>query len=111
MKDKKDKKEENPTIATHREARHHYEILESLEVGIVLVGCEVKSLRDSQCSLAGSFGRFDNPHELVLMNAYIAPYAMGNRENPDSKRPRKLLLHKSQLHKLRARTQEKGLFC
>lgn len=104
MKDKK----ENPTIATHREARHFYEILESLEAGIVLVGCEVKSLRDAQCSLAGSFARFEGK-DLVIQNLYIAPYLQGNRENPEPTRLRKLLLHKSQLEKLRARMVEKGL--
>lgn len=95
-------------INTHREARHYYEILESVEAGIVLVGCEVKSLRDAQCSLVGSFARFEGP-VLYLQNAYIAPYPQGNRENPDPKRLRKLLLHKSQLEKLRGRTTEKGL--
>ena len=106
MKKKEDEK--SKVINTHREARHHYEVLESIEAGLVLVGCEVKSLRDSQCSLVGSFARFEGS-QLFLQNAYIAPYAMGNRENPDPKRLRKLLLHKSQLEKLRVRTQEKGL--
>ena len=104
MKEKK----ENPQIATHREARHFYEILETLEVGIVLVGCEVKSLRESQCSLAGCFARFEGRH-LMVQNLYIAPYPQGNRENPDPRRLRELLLHKSQLEKLHARTQERGL--
>ena len=101
-------KKENPQIATHREARHYYEILETLEAGIVLVGCEVKSLRDAQCSLAGTFARFEGP-DLVVQNLYIAPYLQGNRENPDPRRLRTLLLHKSQLEKLRGRTQERGL--
>ncbi len=106
MKGKKDEK--SKVINTHREARHHYEIFESIEAGLVLVGCEVKSLRDSQCSLIGSFARFEG-NQLLLQNAYIAPYPQGNRENPDPKRLRKLLLHKSQLEKLRIRTQEKGM--
>ena len=104
MKEKK----ENPTIATHREARHHYEILESLEVGIVLVGCEVKSLREAGCSLSGTFARFEGG-DLMVQNLYIAPYLQGNRENPDPRRLRRLLLHKSQLEKLRAQMQERGL--
>ena len=104
MKEKK----EDPLIASHREARHYYEILESIEIGIVLVGCEVKSLRESQCSLAGCFARFEGP-DLVVQNLYIAPYPQGNRENPDPRRLRKLLLHKSQLEKLRTRVQERGL--
>ena len=104
MKEKK----ENPLIATHREARHFYEILETVETGIVLVGCEVKSLRHAQCSLAGTFARFEGP-DLMVQNLYIAPYLQGNRENPDSRRLRKLLLHRSQLEKLKARIQERGL--
>jgi SsrA-binding protein len=109
MAKKKDERKENQkAITTHREARHHYEILDSIEVGIVLVGCEVKSLRDSQCNLAGSFARFEGK-ELFLYNSYIAPYESGSRENPDPKRNRKLLMHKSQLEKFRVRTQEKGL--
>ena len=106
MKEKE--KKENPLIATHREARHFYEILETIEAGIVLVGCEVKSLREAQSSLAGSFARFEGK-DLVIQNLYIAPYLQGNRENPEPTRLRKLLLHRSQLEKLRVRTQEKSL--
>ena len=106
--EKKPEKKVEKQITTHREARHYYEILESLEAGIVLVGCEVKSLRDAQCSLAGSFARFDSG-ELYLVNAYIAPYESGSRENPEPRRNRKLLLHRSQMAKLQARTQERGL--
>ncbi len=108
MGKKEDEKKENKVITTHREARHYYEILESFETGVVLMGCEVKSLREGQASLVGSFARFEGA-ELWLMNSYIAPYEMGNRENPESKRQRKLLLHKAQLQKTQARTQEKGL--
>ena len=104
MKEKKD----NPLIATHHEARHFYEILETVEAGIVLVGCEVKSLREAQCSLAGCFARFEGS-DLVIQNLYMAPYFQGNRENPDPRRVRRLLLHRSQLDKLRARMQERGL--
>ena len=100
-------KKEIKIIHTHREARHYYEILETMEAGIVLAGCEVKSLRDAQCSLAGSFARFEGG-ELMLQNLYIAPYLQGNRENPDPRRLRKLLMHKSQLEKLRSRMQERG---
>jgi SsrA-binding protein len=105
---KDDKKPASTAITTYREARHDYEILESFEAGIVLVGCEVKSLRASLCSLSGSFAGFEKGG-LYLLNAYIAPYDKGNRENPDSKRPRKLLLHQSQLLKMFSATREKGL--
>ncbi len=106
MKKEKEKKQD-PTITTNKEARRDYFIIESLEAGIALVGCEVKSLRESQSSLAGSFARFEG-EELFLYNLYIAPYERGNRENLEPKRDRKLLLHRSQLTKLHARMQEKG---
>ena len=103
MKDK----EEGSVITTNREARRDYFIEDTQEAGIVLVGCEVKSLRDKQASLAGSFARVDGD-EVILYNLYIAPYEMGNRENLEPKRERKLLLHRSQIHKLKVKTVEKG---
>lgn len=104
---KDEKEEKGIVITTNREARHDYFILETLETGIVLVGCEVKSLRDKQASLAGSFARVEGDG-VTLYNSYIAPYEMGNRENPEPKRERKLLLHRSQIHKLKVKTLEKG---
>ena len=104
MKEKKEIK----IITTNHQARRDYFVLETYEAGIMLVGCEVKSLRESQVSLAGSFARFEK-EELFLYNFYIAPYEKGNRENEKPVRPRKLLLHHSQLLKLLSKTQEKGL--
>ena len=104
MKEKK----QDPVIATNREARRDYFILDVLEAGIMLAGCEVKSLRDSKASLSGSFARLDG-NEVFLYNLYIAPYAMGNRENLEPIRERKLLLHRSQIEKLKVKTLEKGL--
>ncbi len=94
-------------ITTHHEARRDYFIDETYEAGIALVGCEVKSLRDGQANLRGSFARLDG-EELFLYNLHITPYAMGNRENPDPLRVRKLLLHRSQIHRLKTKTQERG---
>ena len=107
MKEKKDKKE-NPVITTNREAKRDYFILDVVEAGLVLAGCEVKSLRDSQASLSGSFARLER-EEVFLYNLYIPPYLMGNRENPEPRRQRKLLLHRSQINKLKVQTVEKGL--
>jgi len=107
-KEKKEKESEFKVITTHREARRDYFVLDTYEAGIMLVGCEVKSLREGNANLAGSFARLEGD-ELFLYNLYIPPYAMGNRENPDSRRNRKLLLHKSEIHKLKAKTLEKGL--
>ena len=104
----KEKKDPTIVITTNREAGRDYFILETLEAGIALGGCEVKSLRDKKASLSGSFARMDGG-ELFLYHAYIAPYEMGGRENLEPLRKRKLLVHRSQLHKLTAKTQEKGL--
>lgn len=95
-------------ITTHKEARRDYFILDVLEAGIVLDGCEVKSLREGKASLAGSFARLEGD-EVFLHNLYIAPYLMGNRENSEPTRERKLLLHRSQISKLRMKSQERGL--
>ena len=103
----KEEKEQEHAITTNREARRDYFIQDSLEVGIVLAGCEVKSLRDKQASLAGCFARIEGD-QAILYNLYIAPYEMGNRENLEPKRERKLLLHRSQIHKLKVKTVEKG---
>lgn len=93
-------------ITTHREALRDYFILETIEAGLVLEGCEVKSLRLKSANLAGSFARFDGP-SLNIYNLYIAPYPM-SRDNPEPLRPRKLLLHYSQMLRLKTKTAEKG---
>jgi len=87
------------SAASNRKARFTYTILESLEAGIELKGTEVKSLRNGQASLADSFARNDGG-ELYLYNMHIPPYEFGNRANVEPTRPRKLLLHRSQIRKL-----------
>lgn len=86
-------------IATNRQARHDYAILESFEAGIALKGTEVKSLRAGQASLKDSFARVEGS-ELFLYNMHIPPYEFGNIANVDPIRPRKLLLHKNQIRRL-----------
>lgn len=107
---KKSPKEDpaNLIIATNHEARRDYFILETAEAGIVLAGCEVKSLRTAKAGLSGSFARMEGS-ELFLYNLYIAPYEMGNRENPEPTRPRKLLLHRRQIERIHSQIKEKGL--
>ncbi|MFQ5866283.1 MAG: SsrA-binding protein SmpB [bacterium] len=95
-------------ITTNRKARHEYEILESMETGIVLLGTEVKSLREGRANLKESFANVRNG-ELFLYNAHISPYSHGNINNHDPIRTRKLLLHKKQIKKLIGKVQEKGL--
>ena len=92
----------------NRRVRHEYHVLETWETGIVLQGTEVKSLRDGKANLQDSFARLDGG-ELWLYNLHVSPYEMGNRFNHDPLRPRKLLMHRSQLRKLVGQVEQKGL--
>jgi len=96
------------TISTNRRARHEYEILETVEAGLVLRGTEVKSLRDRGATLKDSYVVF-KAGEAFLFGAHISPYTHGNRENHDPERTRRLLLHRRELEKLEAQVVEKGL--
>lgn len=109
-KDKdKEKKDARKTVASHRKARHYYEILEVVEAGIELKGPEVKSLRKGQCSLDGCFARADNG-EMWLENFYIPPYSYATAIEPiDPRRKRKLLLGRHELDKLISKLTTKGL--
>ncbi|MGB4130870.1 MAG: SsrA-binding protein SmpB, partial [Tepidanaerobacteraceae bacterium] len=95
-------------LVTNRKARHDYHILETFEAGIVLVGTEVKSLREGRGNLKDSFARVENG-ELFLYNMHISPYEKGNIFNRDPLRTRKLLMHKKEINRLAGRVQEKGL--
>jgi SsrA-binding protein len=96
------------TVATNREARHNYHILESFEAGIVLQGSEVKSLRDKKANLKDSFARIDE-EEIFIYNMHITPYPQAGRFAPEPKRKRKLLIHKSEIRKIFGRLTQKGL--
>ena len=98
----------NTTVATNRRARHDFTIIQSFEAGIQLKGTEVKSLRNHKVSLSDSFARVDNG-ELYLYNMYITPYEFGSYTNVDSKRKRKLLVHKDEIRKLIGYTSQKGM--
>ncbi len=109
-KNKKKAKSDGPatkTITENRRARHEYEILETIECGIVLGGSEVKSMRNGRVSLDEAYGRIQN-HELYLVGCDIAEYKQANIWNHDPKSRRKLLVHKRQLIKLIAKAREKG---
>ena len=95
-------------VSENRKARHKYEIHEQLECGIMLVGSEVKSLREGKLSLDEAYVRLDKK-ELVLVGADIPEYKQATIWNHDAKRPRKLLVHAVQLRKLAARLNERGL--
>lgn len=96
------------TIATNRRARFEYEIEESYEAGLVLVGTEVKSLRAGQLNFQDSFCRIEHG-EVWLYNMTINPYDLGNRYNVEPRRKRKLLLHAWQIAELQAKSEQKGL--
>lgn len=102
------KTEKNKIVCDNRKARHEYHFLELYEAGIELRGTEVKSLRAGRGNLADAYAKVDNG-ELILYNMHISPYEMGNRNNHEPKRPRRLLLHKSEIRSLYARAREKGL--
>jgi SsrA-binding protein len=95
-------------VAQNRRALHEYEILESLECGIVLVGSEVKSLRTGKVSLEEAYGRVKGG-EVWLIGCDIAEYREANRFNHDPRRPRKLLIHRREIHKFANRAFEQGL--
>ncbi len=94
-------------VVTNRKARHEYEILESLEAGIALAGPEVKSLRDGKVHLTDSYASIEND-EAFLHNMHVSPYDKA-RENAASTRTRKLLLHRTQIHRLRAKLDQSGM--
>lgn len=113
---KKDKSKKNAApakppirpIAENRKARQKYDVLETLECGIALVGSEVKSLRQGKLSLDESYGRVRGG-EVWLVGADIPEYTEANRWNHEPRRPRKLLVHKSEVRKFANKAHEKGL--
>lgn len=98
-------------IAQNKKARHDYEVIYTVEAGIMLTGTEVKALRQNQCNLQDSYAAFPSKHDdtLYLLGAHISPYDFGNRENHEPRRTRKLLLHKKELERLKQAIHEKGL--
>ncbi len=102
------KKTSEGELVSNRRAFHEYEILETFEAGIVLLGTEIKSLRDHGGSLQDAYVLVSNG-EVFLRNSSIAPYRYGNIHNHEDKRERKLLLHKREIAKLGSHSSEKGL--
>ena len=96
------------TIATNRRARHDYEILESLEAGLVLRGTEVKSLRGSHVTFKDAYAVVKG-NELWLVGCHINPYSHGTDANHDPERDRKLLLHRREISRLTGKIAERGL--
>src|SRR5450432_454913 len=103
-------KKERPRkiVADNRKARFNYEIGEVIEAGIALTGTEVKSLRNGRATIAESYADPKNG-ELWLLNANIPEYLQASRFNHAPKRPRKLLLHKRQIHKFAVAVEREGM--
>jgi len=95
-------------VATNRQASFRFNLLERFECGIVLTGTEVKSLREGGVQLKDAYATIRDG-EVWLIGVYIAPYGPAARENHDPERPRKLLLHRSEIDRLIGRTRERGL--
>ena len=95
-------------VTQNRKARHDYHVLDKWEAGIVLQGTEVKSLREGKANLKDSYARVE-AGEVILYQLHISPYEKGSFYNHPPLRPRKLLLHKKQIRKLKGRVEEKGL--
>jgi len=95
-------------VATNRRARHRYELLETFECGIELLGTEVKALREGSAQLVDAYAVIEGG-EVWLRNAHIPPYGPASDQNHDPERPRKLLLHRYEIERLIGRSQRKGL--
>jgi SsrA-binding protein len=94
-------------IAQNKKARHDYHILDTYEAGLVLMGTEVKSLRQGRASLVDGFVQLDG-HEAWLHNVHVPEYSQGTWTNHSARRKRKLLLHREEIDKLESKSQETG---
>lgn len=103
----KKKKTADNIAAQNRKARHNYFIEQNFEAGIMLEGSEVKSLRSGQASILESYAT-EQDGELFLINAYIPEYEQAGRFNHQPRRPRKLLMHKKEIEKLKMAVQRDG---
>ena len=96
------------TFAINRRARYDYEILDSIEAGLSLLGTEIKAMREGRATIAEAFGKVEKG-QMWLMNAHISPYSAAGPDSHDPTRPRKLLLHKEQIARLSKQVDERGL--
>ena len=96
-------------VCQNRRATFEYELFETFEAGLMLLGPEVKSLRQGKGNLEDAWVGFSDAGRPVLMGAHIAPYAQANRENPEPTRPRPMLMHMEEIRRLRQRVRERGL--
>lgn len=102
------KKENREVLISNKSASYNYEIIEKYECGIELKGTEVKSIKAAMGNLKDSFAILKN-NEIILKNMYVSPYEMGNINNVDSKRDRRLLLNKNEILKISFKLKQGGL--
>lgn len=102
------KKRNGGNLTVNRRATHDYFVLEKIEAGIELVGTEVKVVRNGEAGLIGSYAQVKDG-QLFLNQVRIPPYAFGNRFNHDAMRTRRLLVHKREVRRLQAMSEQKGL--
>src|SRR5579864_4338135 len=105
---KKGDKERNKIVAQNRSASYNYHLLDTLEAGLVLVGTEVKSLREGKGTLRDAFAEI-RAGEAWLINSHIPEYQPGGPRNHDPLRKRKLLLNRREIERLEVETQQKGM--
>ena len=103
------KEERYKIAADNRRARFDYEIGETFEAGVMLVGTEVKALRTGKATIAESYASVERSGEIFLINANIPEYLQGNRFNHEPKRPRKLLLHAKEIAKIAQGVEREGM--
>lgn len=94
-------------VATNRKAHFLYHILETYQAGMALLGTEVKALREGRANLQDSFAGIEDG-QLFLRDCHISPYSHGGYANHEPRRPRKLLMHKKEIHRLFGKIQAKG---
>ena len=99
---------ENKTLCANRKARYDYHIEETYEVGIALLGSEVKSIRQGRATLRDSYAAVERG-ELYLYNCHISPYEQAGQFAPDPLRSRKLLMHRAEIQRLVGKVEQKGL--
>lgn len=106
--DKSRERQGDRTVATNRRARHEYEILDTVEAGLVLRGTEVKSLRAGLVNFKDAYANVRDG-EAFLLGCHISPYSHGSDANHDPERTRKLLLHSREIERLAGKVAERGL--
>ena len=106
--EKNEREKAQRIVADNRKAFHDYHVLETWEAGLVLLGTEIKAIREGRVNLRDSFARVENG-EVWLMNVHISPYSHTGYAHHEERRQRKLLLHQREIDKMTGLVREKGL--